>query len=231
MNKRELMAVIWPRYSRLIDMTNRNAPMSRWLKDNAENKPRLPEKLDLFQLIEREHIKHEIDYLEFGVFNGKTFGLWLELHQESGSRFYGFDSFEGLPEEWDLAFNPMKKGHFATNIPQFDDRRAQMVKGWFTDTLPPFLADFERRRQMVIHLDADLYSSTLFVLAEFAKLLRPGDVILFDDFAQPLHVYRAVRDWESGWGIKYEVIGSAAGYYREMAIKIIETPWGGEAPA
>src|ERR1700732_3758013 len=37
-----------------------------------------------------------VDYLEFGVFEGESMKWWTGLNTHKGSRFFGFDSFEGL---------------------------------------------------------------------------------------------------------------------------------------
>src|SRR5258705_3316710 len=82
-----------------------------------------------------------IDYLEFGVFRGDSIRHWVKLNTQTNSRFYGFDSFEGLPERWR---NGQDKGHFDVggNIPKIDDPRVHFIKGWFNHTLPSFVRDF-----------------------------------------------------------------------------------------
>jgi len=78
----------------------------------------------------------------------------------------------------------------------------------FQDTLPRFLRDFARNKRLVLHLDADLYSSTLFVLTSVASLLRPGDLLPFDEFAAPAHEFRAFDDFVKAFGLCYEVVGA-----------------------
>jgi O-methyltransferase len=72
-----------------------------------------------------------IDYLEFGVFKGDSIRSWVNLNKHLQSRFYGFDSFEGLPERW----NRFGKGTADTSglPPNIHDTRVQFVKGWFQD--------------------------------------------------------------------------------------------------
>jgi hypothetical protein len=125
-------------------------------------------------------------FLEFGVYTGNS----ATGRRHSRSRFFGFDSFEGLPENWTRNW---PKGNFSTDgtIPQIDDERIGFVKGWFQNTLPIFLKGFVPRSRLVVHSDNDLYSSTLFTLATLNRLLIPGTVIIFDDFSVPTHVFRA----------------------------------------
>ncbi|MEO6290813.1 MAG: hypothetical protein ABIO76_12875, partial [Ginsengibacter sp.] len=72
-------------------------------------------------VIERERLNDEINYLEFGVADGHSFNWWMRSNTNKGSRFYGFDTFTGLPED----FGPYKKGTFNTgnNIPSIKDER------------------------------------------------------------------------------------------------------------
>ncbi|MEF2144594.1 MAG: TylF/MycF/NovP-related O-methyltransferase [Desulfovibrionaceae bacterium] len=122
-----------------------------------------------------------IDYLEFGVYGGESFRSWLKLNDQAESRFWGFDSFQGLPEDW-TENNP--KGAFDRQgrVPQVDDARADFVIGWFQDSLPGFLETFSPRNRLVMHMDADLFTSTLYVLMNMDRFIRPGTVVLFDEF-------------------------------------------------
>jgi hypothetical protein len=104
-------------------------------------------------------------YLEFGVHEGYSIRHFAKALASSQSRFYGFDSFEGLPEDW----GSKAAGHFSTDgkTPVSDDPRIAFVKGWFHATLPGFAPPTMPPNATVLaHLDADLYSSTLFVLAQ-----------------------------------------------------------------
>ena len=113
--------------------------------------------------------------LEFGVFSGTT--LRIIADKRGGQKVYGFDSFEGLPEAWRSDF---PAGAFAVNEPPQVDG-AELVIGWFDATLPRFL---ERHPGPVdfLHIDCDLYSSTKTVLDLVGSRLRPGSIVMFDEY-------------------------------------------------
>ncbi len=100
-----------------------------------------------------------------------------------------------------------------------NDRRASLNKGLFQDSLVPFLDQHDNRNRKLIHLDADLFSSTIFVLSQFYRFLKPSDILLFDEFAVPQHEFLAFKIFTESFYIKYEVIG-AANNYLFVAVKI-----------
>jgi O-methyltransferase len=135
-----------------------------------------------------------IDFLEFGVFRGESISEWISINKDRASRFYGFDSFEGLPENWRQG---QDKGHFDVggNIPQIDDDRVNFIKGWFDKTVPKFSREFVPRNRLVLHLDADLYSSTLLPLIYFEPYMAKGSLLLFDEFYDRDHEFKAFQDY------------------------------------
>ena len=137
------------------------------------------------------------DYYEFGVFRGFTF---LSAQRAcdalglTGPRFWGFDSFQGLPpvEGIDKADNQFFEGQFAcgkdevaANLSRhgLDWSRAELFEGFFHDSLTE---ELKRRRPFrpaaVVVLDCDLYSSTREALAWMTGLLSPFTILLFDDW-------------------------------------------------
>ncbi len=124
---------------------------------------------------------HKVLFLEFGVWEGYSIRCFANLFAHPESRFIGFDSFEGLPEEW--AAKP--KEHFSTGgqIPAVDDDRVSFVKGWFSETVQQHLdeIDFGQFDDVFVHFDADLYGSTLLCL--FAVFRKAGRIrCIFDEF-------------------------------------------------
>jgi O-methyltransferase len=167
-------------------------------------------------LLESESLD-EICYLEFGVSHGHSFKWWIENNQNKNSRFYGFDTFTGLPENWGF----FKKGDMGAKIPIVDDERGKFIPGLFQDVLSTFLNDFKCSSRKVIHLDADLYSSTLYVLTMLTTFLKKDDIIIFDEFNTPLHEFKAFTEFSQAYYLKSTVIGAVNNYY-QIAFKIVE---------
>jgi len=151
-----------------------------------------------------------LDYLEFGVCGGTSFRWWLEHCPHPESRFFGFDTFEGLPEDW----GTFSKGDMAAGVPVVDDARAQFIPGLFQESLQDFLAHYNLKtsRRKVIHLDADLFSSTLFVLTSLAPYLKKGDVLLFDEFNVPNHEFFAFKMFTESFYVKTRMVGAVNNY-------------------
>ena len=163
-----------------------------------------------------------IHYLEFGVAGGTSFAWWIRANHHPDSRFFGFDTFAGLPEDWHF----FKKGAFSFDIPFLEDERGTFIKGLFQDTLYTFLDNYRKTVDRpdavrVLHMDADLYSSTMFALTMMAPFLRNGDIVLFDEFNIPNHEFAAWSDFIKSYYIKYEVIGSVNNFY-QTAVRIIK---------
>lgn len=146
----------------------------------------------------------QLDYLEFGVYRGETLDRWSKLNINPDSLFYGFDSFEGIPEQW----RSRPQGYFdlGGRIPHFEDRRINCVKGWFNKTLPYFFQSTGIPRKdstVLVHIDADLYSSALFCLTMLHHHI-PNYYVMFDEFGAGEG--RALRDFISAYGVKFEAL-------------------------
>ena len=171
-------------------------------------------------IIKSEHLDtDEFSYLEFGVCRGESFLYWMNNCKNTNSRFYGFDTFTGIPEDW----GSVKAGSYSANgkIPETNDTRAQFEVGLFNDTLPPFLNKNDLKNRLIIHHDADLYSSTLYVLIALYPKLKKNDVIIFDEFfsvTKADHEFRGFIDFLSICPLKFEPIAKAP---NQFAIKIV----------
>lgn len=169
-------------------------------------------------VIEKEKLKQEeLIYLEFGVCTGASFLWWMENNLNQNSRFYGFDTFEGLPESWGVFF---KSGDMQSSSPEITDNRGKFIKGLFQDTLPIFLKNNEltNSKRKVIHLDADLFSSTIFSLSLLYPYLQKGDIIFFDEFNVPNHEYMAYKIFTESFYVDLELLGSVNNYYQTSFI-------------
>jgi hypothetical protein len=91
-------------------------------------------------IYERERLDGPLDYLEFGVAEGHSFRWWVARNPDPRSRFVGFDTFTGLPEDW----GRFRRGHFDTAgvPPDVGDPRCRFLKGLFDETLPGFVSSW-----------------------------------------------------------------------------------------
>lgn len=152
------------------------------------------------------------DYLEFGVAQGASIQWWTKNCTNSAWCFYGFDTFEGLPENWGL----YKKGDMSAALPAMNDERVHFFKGLFQQTVPVFLSTYSMNagRRKLIHLDADLFSSTLYVLTSLAPFLKKGDILLFDEFNVPNHEFHAFKIFCDSYYIKTQLLGAVNNYFQ-----------------
>jgi tetratricopeptide (TPR) repeat protein len=113
--------------------------------------------------------------LEFGVYNGKSIRRIASLVSQ---RVHGFDSFEGIPEAW----NHEPRGSYSAQgqLPSVPSN-VTLHAGWFSETLPPFVAKSNDPVRF-LHIDCDLYSSTKTVFEYLASRIVSGTVIVFDEF-------------------------------------------------
>jgi hypothetical protein len=158
-------------------------------------------------------------YLEFGVHRGVSFLWWAARCNHPENRFVGFDTFWGLPDDWSRT---SKKGKFSTKgqIPETDDPRCRFEAGLFQDTLSKFLSSFNRKgTTLVVHLDADLYSSTLYVLASLAPFIQPGDLLFFDEFCSTMHEFRALDDFVKAFRLEYQII-EANNNFEQVCLRV-----------
>lgn len=148
-----------------------------------------------------------IEFFEFGVFRGQSMRAWLDINRNPDSRFFGFDCFEGLPEDWESGGR--KKGDFTCDgeIPDIDDPRVSFHKGLFKDTLPGFLDAYTPKNKIVVHMDADLYASTVYALTQLDRFLPRGTPVVFDDFG-PKDDFAALVTYTRCCGRQWEVIAT-----------------------
>lgn len=200
--------------------------LSRWISTSPKGKfndfynkrVQYENRFQLHEFVFNEEIKNQvIDYLEFGVAGGTAFKWWVEKIKNQETRFFGFDVFTGLPED----FGVMKKQHYNTQgqAPIINDNRVTFIKGMFQDSLPGFLQDYKSGNRKVIHIDADLYSSTIFVLTKLHPFLNKDDIIIFDEFGVPTHEFKAFTEIVSAYKLNYDFLG-AINNYLQIAIKL-----------
>jgi len=194
-----------------------------WCKTRAGTCPIFQERTQMYDYLASEVLGDQpIHYLEFGVFHGASIRYFSEINKNPDSRFVGFDTFEGLPEDWSEFSGTTKKNTFDTNgnIPEINDNRVTFKKGLFQETLPGYLQDVKFSYPLLINNDSDLYSATLYVLTSANDIILPGTVIIFDEFYSATHEFRALMDYSASYLRKYEVVAATQDHI-QVAIKIL----------
>jgi hypothetical protein len=142
-------------------------------------------------------------FVEFGVFQANSINFFAGMTSEI---LYGFDSFEGLKEDW-VGWS-LPKGHFSLNgrLPKVAPN-VRLIKGWFDQTLPEFLASNPGTISF-LHIDCDTYESTTCVLNLCAERIVPGTVVLFDEYfgyrGWRLGEFRAWREFIARSSLSYD---------------------------
>lgn len=206
--------------------------LSRWVHrhksqllydDFFNNNVTHKDRINLYQFIlEKEKLeKEKISYLEFGVGRGGSMKWWSGHSTNPDSFFWGFDTFEGLPEK----YGGYDTGTFSLEgkFPEIDDPRITFIKGLFQDTLLTTLGRIDFNRRVIVHLDADLYSATLFVFSLLYPYLKKGDLIMFDEFGVPGHEFKAFDDFLKSHYISLKPVG-AVNNYLQMVFEVMDTP-------
>ncbi|MBQ7973022.1 MAG: class I SAM-dependent methyltransferase [Lachnospiraceae bacterium] len=165
-------------------------------------------------------------YLEFGVYKGHSINYVAD--RIDGKTIYGFDCFEGLPEDW-LPGCKKTTLDVQGELPKVRSN-VELVKGLFDETLPGFLEKHKGEMCSYIHIDCDLYSSTKYVLTTLKEHIGKGTVICFDEFVGHIgwrdDEYKAFMEFieETGYKYKYVAGCSAVLYCRtgeRVAIEIL----------
>ena len=173
-----------------------------------------------FELLEHalKHVDQSKDglYCEFGVWRGTTIN---HIAKRVGSTVWGFDSFEGLPERWRDGF---ERGRFKLQKLPKVRSNVKLVKGWFNETIPPFLEENQGPLRF-LHVDCDLYSSTTTIFECFRNRIVSGTVIVFDEFFNypgwEEGERKALEEFVAATGFAYEWLGYCR--YHEQAALII----------
>jgi tetratricopeptide (TPR) repeat protein len=184
--------------------------------------PNLPElhfnKFYFFDAIIKKSITSKPFY-EFGVWRASSFKYLIKVFKKG----YGFDTFTGLPEEWDVGDHIEKEGTYTSdgNVPKI--KGGEFIIGKFEDTLPVFFSE-SRPMASVINFDADLYSSTICAL-NFSKSVMDKDTILiFDELiineSWEQDEFKALNEFCSINHFSYEVI-AVSFFTKQVAVKLI----------
>ncbi len=207
-------------YSTELDILVNAPKLGKWIRERGRGVRMFGDRVALYRQI-IEIIPGPKTYLEFGTYKGESIFAMAALDRDPESRFFGFDTFTGLPEDWRNFMHVDPRGHFDADgmVPVSDDARIRFVKGLFQDTLPSVLPEIPSANRFVLHLDADIYTSTLFVLTflDAAGIIRSGTVAIFDEFANAIHEFRALDDYSRSYRRGHKPVAATANF-QQMAI-------------
>ena len=149
---------------------------------------------------------------EFGVWSGESINHFARELAPRGQVLYGFDSFEGLKEDWKGTGHGRGAFDLGGNLPPVEPN-VRLVKGWFDQTVPEWAAANPGPLAFV-HFDADTYESTALLLRLLGERIRPGTIIVFDEYlGYPGWIHgehKAWREYVAASGLRYEYLGFAA---------------------
>lgn len=187
-----------------------------------QNMPNLKGRKSSLDLMEYCLSQTRVDGLicEFGVYSGTTINHIASVVPDKD--VHGFDSFEGLPEDW----GPVPKGQFSTNgeLPAVRDN-VKLHVGLFVETLPKLISEHSSPVSFV-HIDSDLYSSAKTILHTLSTRIVEGSILVFDEyFNYPEwqdHEYKAFMEFVSDFNVDFEYIAyTNRGYSVGILIKTI----------
>ena len=194
------------RSTRVLDEVSRRVAHSsaNYIEDNMTNAMIFNKREYLWDYV-FSRSKNEGLILEFGVSGGDSINYFSKL---TNQKIYGFDSFEGLKEDW--GGSSLAKGHFTREgkLPRVSSN-VTLIKGWFDETLPNFV-DSSDKSIKIIHIDGDTYEAAKIVLEHTGSKLIRGSIIIFDEYFGYLGwkngEYKAFQEFISDKKIDYKYL-------------------------
>ncbi len=117
--------------------------------------------------------------IELGVAWGYTTQWWLERTGNQIHSWDGFDLFTGLPNRW--RYFPAGTFSAEGKTPEIYDSRVKWHVGDVKETTQSFQPNVSESQTIVVLFDLDLYDASLDSWINLRSLLRPGDLLYFDE--------------------------------------------------
>ncbi|MEX0964734.1 MAG: tetratricopeptide repeat protein [Pseudohongiellaceae bacterium] len=156
----------------------------------------------------------ERPFYEFGVFTGESFKYLIKAYTSG----FGFDTFEGLPEDW----HEERAGSYSSGGRVPEVAGGEFVVGRFEETLPTFFAE-PRPIASVINFDADLYSSTICALSYARSVIDSETILIFDEFIVNEHweqdEYKALNEFCKENNCSYDVL-AVSFFTKQTAVRL-----------
>ena len=133
-------------------------------------------------------------YYEFGLFKGFSFWFAEQISRDivsSDFKFYGFDSFEGLPESKNDKHRYLAKGNYAASYEfvldslkanESDFSKIKLYKGFYSKVFFDNLQNDKFLPISICVIDSDIYESCVEVLEFIKNYMVKGSILIFDDY-------------------------------------------------
>ncbi|AKK28975.1 class I SAM-dependent methyltransferase [Mycobacterium sp. EPa45] len=178
--------------------------------------------------------------LDLGVWIGWSTRLTADA---TGRTVYGFDTFSGLVEDWQIEDQfVIKQGTFSLSdplaqrfirdtgvtlhdgVPTALGREVHFIKGSTYETLGPFLSERPGAPIRLFHMDLDTYESCLHALETCRERFVVGSILVFDEYLVTNGELRAFFEFQSRYGLefRYRAWGLEIG---EMNAAMVTTRW------
>lgn len=196
----------------------------RYIQQHMRAVPNFATDYDLHQWVATTQLDKKLlatgTILEFGVATGRTLNHFA--HCLPQKTIHGFDGFVGLPEDWT---SRMRKGFFARNSLPTVKSNCRLWVGWFNETLPGFVKTVQKKAPVaLLHVDCDLYSSTVTVLEELKNNIVSGTIIVFDEYINypgwQLDEFKAWQEFCDKYNVEYQYIGYVS-RHQKVAVRVL----------
>lgn len=172
-----------------------------------------------------DRVKLEGLFIELGVCTGKTINFIAALNPHK--KIYGFDSFEGLPEDWVRADKVIPVGTFGFKNPAILPpvlHNVELIRGWFSDTLPTFTKGSDPSQPLAfLHIDSDIYSSAATAFEILGDRIQIGTILVFDELynypGYENHEFKAFQEFLSKHNFTARYLAYNI-YHEQVAIQI-----------
>lgn len=178
--------------------------------------------------------------LDLGVWIGWSTRLTADA---SGRPVYGFDTFEGLVEDWQVDDQlVIKRGTFSLTeplaqrfiadtgvtlrdgVPPALGRPVEFIKGSTYDTLEPFLASKPTAPIALFHMDLDTYESCLHALETCKDRFVEGSILVFDEYLVTNGEMLAFYEFQRRYGLQYRYRAWGLEIW-EMNVEMVTSRW------
>lgn len=158
-----------------------------------------------------EQVKVDGPYIELNVQACKPINFTAALNPQR--KIYGFDSLNGLPEEWKRLDKSIPAGTFGykpgASLPPLLSN-VVIIQGEYEKTIPEFIKSHLKGGQVAfLHFNCDIYSLAAKGFQLLGDYIGEGTILLFDELynypGSEQHEFKALQEFltRSGWSAEY----------------------------